>query len=618
MDILRIFKLHTNEYNVLIQGTIDKPLFLASDIAKIFEIKNIRSTIQDYTDKERGLYPIKTVQGLQNALFLTERGLYKLIARSNKKIATTFQDWIFDIVEEIRKNGRYELSTNNEIDQELIKKIEEQKNHEALIESFDKLNVVYLGKVGKDDDGSFYVKIGWSDDIKTRSSSLLKKFGEFTILKLIKCNNNKNFEQFLHNHKEISKLNVKNFKNTNSQEVFKFNDETYTKLLNIIQQNQHKYRYLDGENTYMIELKKLELQEEENKRDHILKEKIIDLEIKKIDYLLNTSSEQKDIPLPLILPSDSDNSLNSEKEYVNEDVKYDMNSENIKDSFFSKNYMDNSLDSTNEDIKEDMNIENIKNSLFSKTYMDNSLDSTNEDAKEDMNIENIQALLFSKNYTNTKSPKVQLYDPETLAYIKTFDSIIETVRSFRDEHKIDNFSDATLRAASKGNYVYCGYRWNLINRDVEDKPYDIPPTEVIWSSRRDIVARLNIHKNKILEVYSSQKDAANDMNLKSPASLCNALKRDSICQGHYWKFYDDCSEELKDSFIQNGGVIPDVEKNISGSKAIQQIHPFTKEILATYTTIKEVQLKFKMSRDSLKKAIANKSTHNGFYWAYAS
>ncbi len=563
MDILRIFKLDTGEYDVLIQGTVDKPLFLASDIANILGIKNIRCIIQDYTDKERGFYPIKTTGGVQNAIFLTERGLYKLIARSNKKIATTFQDWIFDIVEEIRKTGRYELSTNNEIDQALIKKIEEQKNHEALIESFDKLNVVYLGKVGKDDDGSFYVKIGWSDDIKTRSSSLLKKFGEFTILKLIKCNNNKNFEQFLHNHKEISKLNVKNFKNTNSQEVFKFNDETYTKLLNIIQQNQHKYRYLDGENTYMIELKKLELQEEENKRDHILKEKIIDLEIKKIDYLLNTSSEQKEDPsLPIVSSKiNIDTTLNHQKDEE---------------------------------------------------------DDQDEDAKEDMNIENIQALLFSKNYTNTKSPKVQLYDPETLAYIKTFDSIIETVRSFRDEHKIDNFSDATLRAASKGNYVYCGYRWNLINRDVEDKPYDIPPTEVIWTSRRDIVARLNIHKNKILEVYSSQKDAANDMNLKSPASLCNALKRDSICQGHYWKFYDDCSEELKDSFIQNGGVIPDVEKNISGSKAIQQIHPFTKEILATYTTIKEVQLKFKMSRDSLKKAIANKSTHNGFYWAYAS
>ena len=28
-------------------------------------------------------------------------------------------------------------------------------------------------------------------------------------------------------------------------------------------------------------------------------------------------------------------------------------------------------------------------------------------------------------------------------------------------------------------------------------------------------------------------------------------------------------------------------------------------------------VKFKMSRDSLKKAIENKTPHNGFYWAYA-
>ena len=40
MDILKIFKIHTSEYKVLIQGTITKPLFLASDIANILEIKN--------------------------------------------------------------------------------------------------------------------------------------------------------------------------------------------------------------------------------------------------------------------------------------------------------------------------------------------------------------------------------------------------------------------------------------------------------------------------------------------------------------------------------------------------------------------------------------------------
>ena len=107
------------------------------------------------------------------------------------------------------------------------------------------------------------------------------------------------------------------------------------------------------------------------------------------------------------------------------------------------------------------------------------------------------------------------------------------------------------------------------------------------------------------------------MKLKSPASLCSAIKRGTTSQGHYWKFYDDCDNELKEDFIKNGGVIPKAEKVISGSKGIKQIHPFTKEVLEIFPTIKEVQLKFKMSRDTLKKAIEQKKIYNYFYWDYA-
>jgi hypothetical protein len=107
------------------------------------------------------------------------------------------------------------------------------------------------------------------------------------------------------------------------------------------------------------------------------------------------------------------------------------------------------------------------------------------------------------------------------------------------------------------------------------------------------------------------------MKLKSPASLCTAIKNGTISQYHYWKFYDDCDEELKNEFLQKGGILPETKPIISRAKAIQQIHPHTKEVLETFPTIKEVQLKFKMSRDSLKKAIENKTPHNGFYWAYA-
>ncbi len=259
MDILKIFKLNKENYDVLIQGTPDKPLFLASDIANILDIKNIRSTTQFLSDKEKTLCPIKTEGGIQNRIFLTERGLYKVINRSNKPIAQTFQDWVLDIIEEIKNTGKYELKDNNIIDKFYSKRIEEEKIHNALIQLFDKQNVVYLGKVGEDDDGYFYIKIGCSDDIKTRSSSLHGQFGQFTILEIIKCSNNYKFEKFLHDHQDISKYNFKNYKNTNSQEIFRFNEESYKKLLNIISVNVKKYR--TSEEQYKIDHEKIVLEE---------------------------------------------------------------------------------------------------------------------------------------------------------------------------------------------------------------------------------------------------------------------------------------------------------------------------------------------------------------------
>ncbi len=223
-----------------------------------------------------------------------------------------------------------------------------------------------------------------------------------------------------------------------------------------------------------------------------------------------------------------------------------------------------------------------------------------------------------KKYKNVISPKVQQYDPNTLQYIKTYDSISDTLRIFREELNVPNFSDNTLKSAAKGNYEYAGYRWNIIDRDIEDKPYKLKPTEKINRAKRNqLIACLNIDKNQIIKVYPSQKDAAIDMKLSAVVSISDAIKNMSLSRGHYWKFYDDCDETLKEDFIKKGCILPETKPTISGAKAIQQIHPFTKEVLETFPTIKEIQLKFKMSRDSLKKAIDNKRPHKGFYWDYA-
>jgi prophage antirepressor-like protein len=56
---------------------------------------------------------------------LTAKGLYKLIFRSGKPFALDFQNWVCDVIEEIRLKGSYDLK------KELKKKAFEMEEHTA-------------------------------------------------------------------------------------------------------------------------------------------------------------------------------------------------------------------------------------------------------------------------------------------------------------------------------------------------------------------------------------------------------------------------------------------------------------------------------------------------------
>jgi prophage antirepressor-like protein len=53
MDILKSFFLNETEHNINILWENDKPLFRANEIGKILDIKNIRSSIEDFDNDEK-------------------------------------------------------------------------------------------------------------------------------------------------------------------------------------------------------------------------------------------------------------------------------------------------------------------------------------------------------------------------------------------------------------------------------------------------------------------------------------------------------------------------------------------------------------------------------------
>jgi prophage antirepressor-like protein len=109
MEIVKAFASNDMNMNITIKGTTEEPLFRASDIGEILEMTNINVSLQHFNETEKVSVIIKTNGGPQTVSFLTEKGLYKVLFRSRKPIAEQFQNWVCDIVKEIRLTGEYQL-----------------------------------------------------------------------------------------------------------------------------------------------------------------------------------------------------------------------------------------------------------------------------------------------------------------------------------------------------------------------------------------------------------------------------------------------------------------------------------------------------------------------------
>ena len=106
MDIIRAFTTNTLHTEIVIKGTIEAPLFRASDIALILEISNIRASIKDFNEYEKVVQTMTTPGGPQKVSFLTHTGLFRLLFRSKNPIALQVQYWACDVVKDLQINQR--------------------------------------------------------------------------------------------------------------------------------------------------------------------------------------------------------------------------------------------------------------------------------------------------------------------------------------------------------------------------------------------------------------------------------------------------------------------------------------------------------------------------------
>jgi len=206
-----------------------------------------------------------------------------------------------------------------------------------------------------------------------------------------------------------------------------------------------------------------------------------------------------------------------------------------------------------------------------------------------------------------KTPKVYQYDPSNLTTpIRTFDSPTEL------ERELTFISPSPLRLASKNNTIYKNYRWLFLKR-TEELPEKIPDTVEIKHKSTEVkyLAMIDIKKTKIMEVFANQKDAVEARNMKS-RSFTRAIQQESLSSGHYWKFWEDCNEEMRTEFLKHNN-LPEKYKTTAGKKVVQ-IDPLTNKELKIYNSQREVVKLFQMSSLTLKTASEYESICNGYKW----
>jgi len=246
----------------------------------------------------------------------------------------------------------------------------------------------------------------------------------------------------------------------------------------------------------------------------------------------------------------------------------------------------------------------LKQQTTETTELQNQITETTETEDLQPNEEGI-TLNFVKRRFNTRSPKVFQYNKDTLELINIYDSVIDVIRN------VGGSSHTGLREASKANTIYKNCRWVLQDRDIVETPIPLP---TVISSNKSIeyIAMIDIKKTKIMEVFASQRDAAESRNLAGFSTISRAIKNGSISSGHYWNFFDKCSQEMQDEYLSTNS-LPErfIKKN---SKYVIQIDPITNKEIKQFKSITDVTLQFQMSHTTLKKVSISNEIHKGYKW----
>jgi prophage antirepressor-like protein len=554
MDIVKAFNSNDLHTEIIIKGTVNDPLFRASDIGVVLELSNIRMSITDFDESEKVVSTTDTLGGTQEVTFLTEKGLYKVLFRSRKPIAQKFQNWVCDVIKEIRVTGIYNMQKEIDKKQEELEKTKDEmasledtkkKEYETklekekvlerekiLLKEYDTAcSIVYIIRVKTlEHVGKYIIKIGESRrGISGRYNEHKSKYEECVLLDCFCVHRSKDFENFIHNHESVRLNRVTDLKNHEKEhELFLIGRNlSYQTLHQIITSNMKNFNDVSTSS--------------------------LELEIEKLKLLIQMKEDKNENGLLHELVNSVNQLANSVKQLSG---KVDANEKMMKE------------------MMEKMSASQVKTTTgFNTTLV-------------------------------TLGPRLQKIHPDTLELVKVYESVSEAMKENSDIKR------PLMNKAVRENTVYHGYRWLLVDRDLDPNViHDILPTKKVRPQVVGYIAQLNGDKTKILNVYIDRKTAAHCNGYES-SGLDIPVKKSIVSRGFYYKLYDDCDEELRETFEleRNNGECPLLYRNGVGQYDAQgklvRVHACKYDCIRT----------LKISDKTLAKALSKNVDYNGFYF----
>jgi hypothetical protein len=146
-------------------------------------------------------------------------------------------------------------------------------------------------------------------------------------------------------------------------------------------------------------------------------------------------------------------------------------------------------------------------------------------------------------------PRLQKIHPETFELLHVYETVTECMK---EDH---NRKRPSINKAIRENTVYRGFRWQLVDRELDPHTIQIEPTKVTKIQKNGYVAKVNQEQTEIIHVYLDRKTAAQCNQYPSIASLDNTVKNHTIKDGYYYQLYEECDALLKIQFEAHHGKV---------------------------------------------------------------